>query len=150
MQAIKSKIKKTELLIRTRKAQLDEESQKLSNIRSSKLEHLEKLKEHQANYMNGVDSLNIERQSGDRLKLSTLERSVDYSKSRWYQCLRQVKELEEQEKKQLSLVLVAQRNLKSMEKIQEGNRHNLQVEVGKNEQKSLDEMSVHNFNKRHI
>lgn len=148
MKALKSKIKKTDLLIRTRKAQLDQESQKLTVIRNHKISQLAQLKQFQESYMNGVSSLNIERQSGDRLKLSTLERSVDYSKSQWYQCLREVKELELQEKAQISQVLVAQRNLKSMEKMQEGYLTNLQSEVSKSEQKSLDEMTVLNFSKR--
>ena len=148
MKELKSKIKKTQVLIKTRKMQLDEEALELSKIRETKMNHLRDLENHQKLYINGVNDLNTERQSGDRRKLSTLERSVDHSKSQWYKSLRTVKTLEEKEKAQIEQVLLAQRNLKSLEKIEESYQVALKQKRLSQEQKELDELSVQRFSKK--
>ncbi|SMF69516.1 hypothetical protein [Pseudobacteriovorax antillogorgiicola] len=145
MKSLEKKIKKTELLIKARKAQLDTESQSLALIRQRKIAQLQELDRHQKNYINGVNDLNIERQTGDRRMLSTIERSVDHSKSQWYKSLREVKTWEEKEKQQIEQVLLAQRNLKSMEKVQENHFQALKKEVDVREQKEMDDLSVQRF-----
>lgn len=147
MNLIKGKIKKTEILIRARKVQLQQETKLLMSIRDEKLQHLKELEQYQKSYISGIDTLNHERSSPNRSRLQTLEKSVDHSKSQWYRSMRQVKELEQKEKAQIQQVLVAQRNLKSIEIIRENYHTKLNQELKQQEQKTIDEFSTNQFGK---
>ena len=145
MKALEEKIKRTTLLIKTRKAQLDREAGQLAEIKRSKIAQLKSLDSHQKSYIDGVNRLNVERQTSDRKLLMTLERGVDHSKSQWYRCLREVKQFEEQEKQQIKQVLEAQRQLRSLEIIQEGYLQAMKKESARKDQKELDEVSLSKY-----
>lgn len=132
-------------LVKTRQFQLDQQTAELAKIRREKLILVEKLRQHQNEYLKGVDTLNEERQSANRLRLPTLERAVDTSKSLWYQSLKKVREVEETEKAQISEVLGAMRNLKSVEFLQDKYQQNYAEAVKQQEQKQLDEIAVQKF-----
>lgn len=145
---LKDKIKKIQPLISARRSKLDHETARLHEIKGAKLNALQSLEYYQKQYISGVDSLNLERQSSDRQKLAVLERSVDTAKSRWYQSLRQVREIEELERDQIKLVLKAQRDLRSIEMLQENYQGEYAEAFRKAEQKALDEMSNKQFNQK--
>ena len=77
------KIKRVKPLVKIRKTQLDRESSELARIRGEKKACLQRLQSFQNQYLLGVEQLNHERQSINRGKLTTLERSVETAKSRW-------------------------------------------------------------------
>jgi flagellar export protein FliJ len=148
MKSLKQKILKMAPLLKARQSQLEEYTVRLSEIRQSKLNALQQLEHYQNDYINGVESLNQARQSPDRNQVATLERSVDYVKAKWYQSLKQVRQIEEQEKIQLQEVTKAQRDLRSVEILKENYERNLAQERQKHEQKELDELSIQKFNRQ--
>ena len=145
MRTLKQKIKKLEPLIRTREFELDKQKKILASIRESKLTALEELRRYQREYISGVDALNLERQSSHRLRESVLDLAVSSAKSKWYDAIKEVRKLEEQEKHQISVLMQAQLGLKSLEKIKENYIGNLNEHLKQAEQKSLDETAVFKF-----
>lgn len=145
MKKLQQKIKKNLLLIKSRQAELDQESVLLSKIRSQKLSALNELKKSQIKYVEGVEVLNQERQSPNRSKLDPLERSLDYAKLQWHKCLTEVRKLEEKEKSQLQNVLETRTKLKALQRLVESDSEDLRSEASKREQKNLDELATQRY-----
>lgn len=145
MQDIQSKLKRVQPLIKAKQADLDRETAVLTEIRECKLKAISRLREFQAKYMNGVETLNRERQSGNFATLETLESGLDMVKSQWYQSLREVRTFEAQERAQLAQVHSAHVDLKSIEKLGERYFDQAADLEKKNEQKTNDELSVLRF-----
>ena len=138
----KSKIRKLEPIIKVREIQVDQEIMRLNEIRSAKLSIVTELKKYQKDYIEGVEQLNRERLSVDRLRVAALESAVDHSKANWYRCLKRAQEIENQEKAQLAQVTIAERNLKSTEKLHAKHSEQLRTEYSKKEQKTMDEIAL--------
>ncbi len=147
MQDPKSKLSKMRPLVKVRKIQLDRETIALEEIRREKRDKLLQLKRNQQEYIQGIDRLNIERQTSDPKMLTVLESSVDFAKQQWYSCIRDLRLIEEKEKAQLANMLTADRNLKSVEKLEEKYRFEYTTAELKREQKFFDEMAITRFNK---
>lgn len=145
MKALKQKIKKLEPLIKTKEFELDKQKKILASIRECKLNALEQLKRYQEEYISGVDALNQERQTKRRLRESVLDLAVSSAKAKWYESIKKVRTFEEQEKKQISVLMLAQLDLKSLEKIRENYIGNMQEQIKYAEQKTMDEMAVFRF-----
>ncbi len=148
MRQIRKKIDRVQPLLRIRKAQMDQEAQVLAEIRQTKLEALDQLRKHQTSYIQGVEELNRLRQAGDIARLLTLETSLDFVKSQWYQSLKNVKNIEEQEKSQLNSVLDAQRQLKSTEALNDRLAIELIAIQRDLEQKEADDISMQRFQRK--
>jgi flagellar export protein FliJ len=148
MQQSMRKIKRVQPLIRMKKAKVDEEAAVLEAIRKKKLEIVSTMKENQRRYMEGVEQLNAVRASRGRSNLTTLEGSLDYVKAEWYRLYKMVQDVEAQERSQIEQVLFAERELKSVEKLQERYQVELTQEMKKQEQKTLDEIALRNFTHR--
>lgn len=148
MRHIRKKIDRVQPLIKVRKAQLDHEAQALAEIRKTKLAALDELRKFQTSYIQGVEELNRLRQAGDISRLLTMESSVDYVKSQWYQSLKMVKHIEEQEKSQLDQVLSAQRQLKSTEALNDRLSIELIAIQRDLEQKEADDISMQRFQRK--
>ena len=145
MDNLKSKHKRIQPLIKIRKAQLDEETLALNAIRAEKMKALGELRKNQELYIKGVDDINRTRQSRDTRNLLTLESGLDLVKSQWYSALKEVRMVEEKEKAQLMQLMIAQRNLKSLERL--ADRYDIQLNEAfkKEEQKILDENAARNY-----
>lgn len=145
MEYFNLKIKRVKPLIKIRKNQLEKEAAELARIRQEKQACVQKLRFYQDQYMQGIEYLNAERQSTDRSRLAPLERSVDTAKSQWYQSLKDLRLIESQEKAQISQLIIAERNLKSLEKLEERyvvDRHHHEIQ---SEQKFNDELNIRKF-----
>jgi len=145
VQELKEKLKRVKPLIKARKAQLDEESRHLEEIRQRKRAIATSLNEYQVKYLEGVERLNKERASPNRQHALTLEASVDHVKTRWYQSLKALREMESHEKAQLEYVRMAHTNLRAVEILQERYSGELAAAADKNEQKQLDEIALRRF-----
>ncbi len=145
MKKLQQKIKKNQLLVKSRQAQLEQKSLSLSEIRNKKLVALNELSSYQKKYIEGVEVLNQERQSTARNRLEPLEKSLDHAKLQWYKCLSHVRELEEKEKIQLKELIKAQSNLRALEILIENDHKALQSQRAKIEQKALDELATQRF-----
>ena len=81
MANLRHKLKKMLPILKVKKFKVDEESKTLSEIRIQKETAMSELQRYQKLYIEGIDQLNIERQSADRSRLPVLENSIDYAKS---------------------------------------------------------------------
>lgn len=144
------KQKKTEIdqlkpILHVRKAQLDQEAAALEDIRRTKMQALGELKKYQEMYMKGVEDLNRMRRDGEIDRLPVLETSIDYVKGQWYQSLKKVKGIEDQERAQVENVIVARKNLTSAEALNERLALELLTLYKQYEQKENDEIAVQQF-----
>ena len=142
------KIKKMAPILKAKKFKVDEESLALSKIKLQKENALTELQRYQKLYIEGIDKLNIERQSSDRSRLPVLETSIDFAKSKWYESLGILKEFESKEKQQLNELIKAQQDLHVFEKLQEKYKKELLALENQKEQKILDDHSIKAFNSR--
>ena len=113
------KMKRVQPLIKLRKSRVDEETAALMQIREEKQKAVKDLRESQQKYMRGVEELNRVRASQDRANLTTLEEALDAVKIHWYRLFKKVQEVENKEKVQVSQLIVAERDLKSVENLEE-------------------------------
>lgn len=142
--------KKIQPLIKVRQAQLEIEHSRLQDLRLKKIEAVDALRLNQKKYLDGVDSLNQKRKQGNMKALLTLEGSLDSIKNSLYDNIREVRYREDEEKKQIGQVLLAQSNLKSLEKLSEQYAQQSANHQNQQEQKISDELAgqSHLRNKR--
>ncbi len=145
MSETKQKQKRMVPLIRVRQVQLDQESMVLAQIRQVKKQKMAELLENQRLYLEGVERLNKERMGTNHGHMLTLESSVDFVRNRWHVTLLQLREIEARENAQLANVMVAQRNLRALEKLKD--RYGVMVNDEERliEQKILDETAARLF-----
>jgi flagellar biosynthesis chaperone FliJ len=142
MPSPKQKIKKMLPLIKIRKLQLDQETMLLNQIKLKREEAAEALMNSQRTYIEGVEKLNRERQSPERRMLSALEQGVDFAKAQWHQRLMALRAVEDDERRQLTMVMEAQKRMKMLEHLGEiyGEQYSKQSKI--QEQKQLDEFAI--------
>jgi flagellar biosynthesis chaperone FliJ len=141
MSAAHKKNARIQPLIRIRQTQFDQALGALQIIQAKVQEAFEVLQHYQNMYIQGVDRLNLERQSSERRMLEALESSIDFAKRQWYQKLSILRELQEQERQQMQEVKDSQLRLKMLEKIEQRYRKELIFHENTKEQKKLDEFA---------
>lgn len=139
---LKNKKKRIKPLLRVRKLQLDQEALALMQIQQVKKQKMDELMDNQRKYLNGVEQLNQHRQSMAQGMLLTVEESVDHIRNVWHLTLHQLKEIEQKERAQMANVLVAQRNLQAIEKLEERYGQGIALEEKRKEQQALDETAA--------
>lgn len=145
MQQTFRKIRRVQPIIKLKKQKMDEEAVVLANIRTEKQEIVRSMKESQSRYMRGIEELNQIRQSKTRSNLHTLEEALDFVKAQWYGLYKKVQEVEQRERAQLQHLLIAERELKSVEKLRDKYELAYAKEVKKTDQKLMDEAALRNF-----
>ncbi len=145
MQQILRKIKRVEPVINTKQSRVNLEATVLNEIKSEKVEIVQAMKAFQRKYMEGVEKLNSERESSSRNMLGSLESSLDYVKGKWYKLYRDVQEIERKERAQMSILLDAQLELKSVEKLRGKYEETLRQEIKISDQKVQDENAIRRF-----
>ena len=148
MANLKHKLKKMLPILKVKQFKVDEESRTLSEIKAQKEAAMTELQRYQKLYIEGIDQLNIERQSADRARLPVLENSIDYAKAKWYESLGILKDFEAKEHAQLNILVKAQQDLHIFEKLEEKYKNELIIIENQKEQKALDEHSIKAFNSR--
>lgn len=136
------KIKRVQPLLKMKKSKVDEEASVLIAIRNEKVEIVKQMKENQKRYMEGVEDLNRIRISKARQNLDTLESALDYVKQQWYKLYKDVQTVEGKERQQIMHVLTAERELKSVEKLEEKYHTEMKKELGRMDQKLMDESAL--------
>ncbi len=148
MANLKHKLKKMLPILKVKQFKVDEESRTLSEIKVQKEAAMTELQRYQKLYIEGIDQLNVERQSADRARLPVLENSIDYAKAKWYESLGILKDFEAKEQAQLNILVKAQQDLHIFEKLEEKYKNELIIIENQKEQKALDEHSIKAFNSR--
>src|SRR5688572_1818509 len=119
MNDLNKKVKRVKPLIKVKKVAMDQEASALEHIRLEKRQAMSELKRYERLYISGIDQLNKERQSPLRENLEVLERGTDHYKAMWYECLKRMREIEMKERAQLNQLLMARKELKSMETLED-------------------------------
>lgn len=140
--SIKAKIAKINSLVKLRQIQLDQQLFVLQKIKVRKEAAKQELMRCQTMYVNGIDRLNQERQSPERLMLEALERSIDFAKSLWHQKMTELREVELEEKAQERHVAEAHKNVRMLEKLDGRYAVEYNEHLKKIEQKQLDEFAI--------
>jgi flagellar export protein FliJ len=139
------KIKKVFPVIRARQLKVDAETALLQKIREEKTKIVSDMRNAQQKYMKGVSQLNQLRNAATRNAQDGLETGLDFVKDEWYRLFTAVQEVERREKMQISQLLEAEKDLKATEKLKERYENDYAKEVGKAEQKRLDEAALRKF-----
>lgn len=142
MQQSFRKIKRVQPLLKLKKSKVDEETAALLSIRTEKQKVVKEMRESQQKYMKGVEDLNRARTSVDRANLATLEEALDAVKLHWYSLFKRVQEVENKEKEQVNQLITAERDLKSVENLEDKYTQQFQKDMLKSEQKALDELAI--------
>ena len=140
------KVKRMNSIVRVRKIQYDKEFFELTQIKIDKQNLLNKLQEYQNMYCERVNESNNERMSGNRNRLDLLEKEIERIKSEWLSTLSQIKELDAKEQYQEEQVRIADRNLKSIEKLVEIYQEESYLYERHEDQKIMDEIGIRRFN----
>ena len=135
-------------VLKAKKYAVDQESKILNEIKAEKEQAIRELERYQKLYIEGIDKLNLERQSVERSRLLVLENSIDYAKLKWYESLRIMRECESKEQLQIKVLIKAQQDLHIFEKLEEKYKTEIISLENKNEQKRLDEHSINLFNSK--
>jgi flagellar export protein FliJ len=145
MLMLQKKVKRLSPVIEVRQARFDEENNRLIEVRERKLRTVAAMRAKQREYMEGVQRLNDERGTSNRLMLEALESGLDNVKSHWMKLYQAVVELEREEKTQLDLMSQAHRDLEAIKTLQNKYRNEASRELDRREQKNLDEHSLRKF-----
>ena len=142
MSSFQKKIEKIGSLIKIRQIQLDQQLFELEKIKRRKEAAQAELVRTQTMYVKGIDRLNQERQSPERLMLEALENSIDLAKSLWHKRLVELRQVELEVKAQERHVAEAHKNVMMLEKLDGRYTVDLNNHMKIVEQKQLDEFAV--------
>jgi flagellar export protein FliJ len=124
---------------------VDEEARALAVIRSEKGRVEMQLAEWQQKYVEGVTSLNAERESASRSMLFALESAVDHARETLFSLFQALREMDARERAQMMQLDLVQRELEAVKTLQDTRRQDLNRELARHEQKQLDEIGLRRF-----
>ena len=139
---MKDQLKKNErmtTILKMRKAVLENEHKKYSDLLFKKNQMEQQVMEFQNSYLEGVDKVNHLRSSTERQSLSVFEDLVDHSKRNWAQCHREVSHLQNQLTLQGKKVQEAYSSVKAAEHLKDKAWKELQSEVVRQEEFSMED-----------
>lgn len=145
MLQLQKKAKRLDPVIEERQSKFDAENEKLNLIRRRKLETVAAMRSKQQEYMDGVNRLNEERGTSNRLMLEALEGGLDSVKNQWMALYQEVIQIEKEEKMQLAVMSQAHRELEAIKTLQTKYKVEHAKEMDRREQKALDEHSLRKF-----
>jgi flagellar biosynthesis chaperone FliJ len=145
MVSLSKKSKRLDPIIEDRKTVFDEENQKLVAVRQKKIAVVAEMKAKQREYITGVERLNSERGSTDRLLLNALEMGLDSVKQSWMKLYQAVLECEREEEVQFNTMNLAHRNLEAIKHLKQKYDIELTKESNRREQKATDELALRRF-----
>jgi flagellar export protein FliJ len=145
MKHLEKKANRLDPVIEDRQAKFDRESEALNVVRRKRIETVAEMRAKQAEYMAGVNRLNEERGTANRLMLEALEIGLDSVKNHWMKLYQNVIELERAEKSQIEIMSQAHRDLEAIKTLQNKYKVEFNKESQRREQKNLDEHSLRKF-----
>ena len=145
MHPLEKKAHRLEPVIEIRKEEFDTEREQFDVIQRKRIETVAAMRTTQKEYMAGVTRLNEERGTAERLMLEALEIGLDSVKTLWMKLYQEVIDLEREEKKQLEAMSKAHRDLEAIKTLQSKYKFEFHQEMGRREQKDLDEHALRKF-----
>lgn len=145
MHSLEKKARRLDPVIESKKLRFDAELAQLNIVRKRKIEVVAAMRATQKQYMDGVGRLNDERGTMNRLMLEALETGLDNVKGLWMKLYQDVLDLEKAEKQQTEIMSHAHRELEAIQSLQDKYKFEWNQELGKREQKMLDEHAQRKF-----
>jgi flagellar biosynthesis chaperone FliJ len=145
MMLLEKKAKRLNPVIEERQTKFDAETQKLNEIRKRKMDLVAIMRARQQEYMDGVNRLNEERGTSNRLMLEALETGLDSVKNQWMALYQAIIELEREEKNQFLVMSQAHRELEAIVTLQNKYKVEFAKDLERREQKMLDEHAIRRF-----
>jgi flagellar export protein FliJ len=145
MATAQKKANRLQPVVEQRQIRFDVEIQKLTEVQRRKSATVVAMRSKQREYLEGVQRLNDERGSSNRLMLEALEQGLDTVKSQWMGLYQAVIELDREEKIQTDIMSQAHRELEAIKTLQDKYRAEFAKEMNRREQKSLDELALRKF-----
>jgi len=139
------KIERLDPVIEIKQKRVDEEASFLGEIRREKAKMESDLVSWQQRYLDGVARLNVLRESGNRSMLAALESAIDHARETLFSLFQRLKEVDGIEAAQMIQLNMAQRELSAVERLQEVYRQRFRKDLGRKEQKGLDEIALRRF-----
>lgn len=124
---------------------VDGEARTLAGIRAQKGQLENSLMEWQKKYIEGVATLNRERESQSRSMLFALESAVDHARETLFTLFQALREMDSREQSQMMQLDIARRELESVKVLRDSHREALNREIARNEQRQLDEIALRRF-----
>ena len=141
----KAKLNRVDSLMRVRKTQLEIEAGMLARIHNEIAAQQQVLVKHQNEYIRGVNDLNALRQKTDLSQLPVMESGLDLVKLKWYRVLKTLRDLQSMADAQRAQVMVARRNLKTVETLEERYLNQSRQYQDRIEQKHMDEVGLRSY-----
>jgi flagellar biosynthesis chaperone FliJ len=145
MMLLEKKAKRLNPVIEERQTKFDAETQKLNEIRKRKMDLVAIMRARQQEYMDGVNRLNEERGTSNRLMLEALETGLDSVKNQWMALYQAIIELEREEKNQFLVMSQSHRELEAIVTLQNKYKVEFAKDLERREQKMLDEHAIRRF-----
>ena len=145
MHQLAKKANRLDPVIEDRQEKFDKENEILNLVRQKRIETVAAMRSKQSEYMSGVNRLNEERGTANRLMLEALEIGLDSVKAQWMNLYQAVINLEREEKNQIEIMSQAHRELEAIKTLQNKYKNEFSKEMQRREQKSLDEHSLRRF-----
>jgi flagellar export protein FliJ len=147
MRQLEKKANRLDPVIEDRQQKFDRESEVLNVVRRKRIETVAAMRAKQMEYMTGVNRLNEERGTSNRLMLEALENGLDSVKSHWMNLYKAVVDLEREEKSQIEVMSQAHRDLEAIKTLQNKYKVEFHKEIQRHEQKAMDEHSIRKFSR---
>ncbi|MBP6218417.1 MAG: hypothetical protein KA436_07505 [Oligoflexales bacterium] len=142
---IKRKIKKIGSVLKMKKVYLENEVQIMNGLRSKKEELMVRMDQRKRDYFDGVEKLNVIRNSLFREGLDVYEQGVSKVKEDWINLHRFSQAMDKQIKQQGSLVIQIKNQIDGVEKIIKKYQLELVQCLDKKEQEAIDERASIDF-----
>ncbi len=139
------RIARLETVRGVKQQRVDFEAGNLAAIRNEKGKLEMQLASWQQKYVDGVTSLNKERESSSRPMLFALEAAVDHARETLFELFQALREMDSREQAQMMQLDIVQRELEAVKTLQETRRQDLNRELARHEQKQLDEIGLRRF-----
>jgi flagellar biosynthesis chaperone FliJ len=145
MQQLARKVKRLDPILEIRKSRFETENQKLVALKQKKEAASLAVQRKQAEYMEGLERLNQERNTSERSMLEALEIGLDSIKQDWISLYALMVDCERAETLQHGVVIEVFRDLESIKVLQSKYQTSLRQQELKSEQKSFDELALKRF-----
>ena len=142
MEQAKRKLQRIGPVLKAKNSEMEKEAAELFSIRMEKEQLVAELLERKNTYIRGVDQLNQVRSNGSFSQLQFLEQGLDFLKTKWTESFNGVNQIEILERSQMNLVMLAQKNLKAVEKLEIKYQDDFSLKRMREEQKTQDDQSI--------
>lgn len=143
--AANDKLKKIRPLLKVRKARELAESRVLLELKGQQLDFQKQLQEQQQNYLESIEILNNYREIKNIRELTIYEDAASYYKNQWNEKFKKLREIDHQIARQVTILTIAQKKLKEIEKLESRYVGEYHKELSEKESQELEDNFMGRF-----